>query len=161
MEPHDETLVRSARSPCRHDRGCRHLGGDAWSGKRAVVIGANNSAHDICAALVENGAEVTMVQRSSTHIVRSDSLMELVFGGLYSEDALETGLTTDKADMLFASIPYKVMPGFHQPIFAAIKERDKDFYERLAKAGFRLPPPKDPSHLCAKKQKWLEKQFKN
>jgi putative flavoprotein involved in K+ transport len=128
----------------------RHPGGDAWSGKRAVVIGANNSAHDICADLVENGAEVTMVQRSSTHIVRSDSLMDLVFGGLYSEDALETGLTTDKADMLFASIPYKVMPSFHQPIFDAIKERDKDFYERLAKAGFMLDFGDDESGLFMK-----------
>jgi putative flavoprotein involved in K+ transport len=128
----------------------RHPGGDAWSGKRAVVIGANNSAHDICADLVENGAEVTMVQRSSTHIVRSDSLMDLVFGGLYSEDALETGLTTDKADMLFASIPYKVMPKFHQPIFDAIKERDKDFYERLVKAGFMLDFGDDESGLFMK-----------
>ena len=128
----------------------RHPGGDAWRGKRAVVIGANNSAHDICADLVENGAEVTMVQRSSTHIVRSDSLMDLVFGGLYSEDALETGLTTDKADMLFASIPYKVMPGFHQPVFDAIKERDTVFYERLAKAGFMLDFGDDDSGLFMK-----------
>lgn len=128
----------------------RHPGGDAWRGKRAVVIGANNSAHDICADLVENGAEVTMVQRSSTHIVRSDSLMDLVFGGLYSEDALETGLTTDKADMLFASIPYKVMPSFHQPVFAAIKERDKDFYQRLSEAGFMLDFGDDESGLFMK-----------
>jgi len=128
----------------------RHPGGDAWRGKRAVVIGANNSAHDICADLVENGAEVTMVQRSSTHIVRSDSLMELVFGGLYSEDALEAGLTTDKADMWFASIPYKVMPSFHKPIFDAIKTRDKDFYERLAKAGFMLDFGDDESGLFLK-----------
>jgi len=128
----------------------RHPGGDAWSGKRAVVIGANNSAHDICADLVENGAEVTMVQRSSTHIVRSDSLMDLVFGGLYSEDAVESGLTTDKADMLFASIPYKVMPGFHRPVFEAIKERDKDFYDGLSKAGFMLDFGDDDSGLFMK-----------
>ena len=41
-----------------------------YRGKRAVVIGSNNSAHDICAALWEHGADVTMVQRSSTHIVQ-------------------------------------------------------------------------------------------
>ena len=127
-----------------------HPGGDAWRGKRAVVIGANNSAHDICADLVENGAEVTMVQRSSTHIVRSDSLMEVVFGGLYSEDAVASGLTTDKADMLFASIPYKVMPSFHQPQFEAIKARDKDFYDRLAQAGFMLDFGDDESGLFMK-----------
>jgi putative flavoprotein involved in K+ transport len=45
-------------------------------GKKVVVIGANNSAHDICAALWEAGADVTMVQRSSTHILRSDTMTE-------------------------------------------------------------------------------------
>ena len=50
-----------------------HPGPDAYAGKRAVVIGSNNRAFDICGALWENGADVTMVQRSSTHIVKSDS----------------------------------------------------------------------------------------
>src|SRR5256885_11421932 len=54
----------------------QHHGPDAYAGKKVVVIGANNSAHDICAALWEHGADVTMVQRSSTHIVRSDSLID-------------------------------------------------------------------------------------
>jgi len=55
----------------------QHPGPDAYRGKKAVVIGSNNSAHDICAALWEAGADVTMVQRSSTHIVKSDSLMDI------------------------------------------------------------------------------------
>lgn len=128
----------------------RHPGGDAWRGKRAVVIGANNSAHDICADLVENGAEVTMVQRSSTHIVRSDSLMEFLFAGLYSEDALDSGLSTDKADMLFASIPYRIMGDFHRPVFDAIRARDQDFYAGLEKAGFMLDFGDDDSGLFLK-----------
>ncbi|MDN3237703.1 NAD(P)/FAD-dependent oxidoreductase [Pseudomonas sp. WAC2] len=128
----------------------QHPGGDAWRGKRAVVIGANNSAHDICADLVENGADVTMVQRSSTHIVRSDSLMEIVFGPLYSEDALEQGITADKADMLFASLPYRVLPEFHRKAFDRVKERDKDFYERLSAAGFMLDFGDDESGLFLK-----------
>jgi len=36
------------------------------------VLGACNSAHDICADLWEQGADVTMVQRSSTHVAKSD-----------------------------------------------------------------------------------------
>ena len=54
-----------------------HPGPDAYKGKTCVVIGSNNSAFDICGALWEPGADVTMVQRSSTHIARSDSLMEI------------------------------------------------------------------------------------
>ena len=44
------------------------------------MLGSNNSAHDICADLWENGAHVTMIQRSSTHVARSDTLMELALG---------------------------------------------------------------------------------
>jgi putative flavoprotein involved in K+ transport len=29
----------------------QHPGGGDWTGKKAVVIGSNNSAHDICADL--------------------------------------------------------------------------------------------------------------
>ena len=61
----------------------------------------------ICAALWEAGADVTLIQRSSTHIAPSDSLMELALGGLYSEAAGNAGVTTDKADLIFGSVPYK------------------------------------------------------
>ena len=67
----------------------KHPGPDAYAGKKAVIIGSNNSAHDIAAALWENDADVTMVQRSSTHIVRSSTLMEIGLGALYSEQAVE------------------------------------------------------------------------
>src|ERR1700751_2438584 len=72
----------------------KHPGPDRYAGKRAVVIGSNNSAHDICAALWEHGADVTMVQRSSTHVVRSDSLMEVALSALYSEEAVADGMST-------------------------------------------------------------------
>src|SRR4029453_11105540 len=49
----------------------QYTSGEPYRGKRAVVIGSNNSAHDICADLWEHGADVTMVQRSSTHVARS------------------------------------------------------------------------------------------
>src|SRR6185369_12019302 len=103
----------------------------------AVVIGSNNSAHDICKALVENGVDTTMVQRSSTHIVKSDSLMDLGLGDLYSERALEAGMTTHKADLTFASLPYRIMHEFQIPIYEKIRARDADFYDRLEKAGFQ------------------------
>ncbi|MBF6086479.1 NAD(P)/FAD-dependent oxidoreductase [Nocardia cyriacigeorgica] len=128
----------------------KHPGPDAYAGKRAVVIGSNNSAHDICAALWEVGAQVTMVQRSSTHIVRSDSLMELGLGDLYSERALAAGMTTDKADLTFASLPYRIMPQFQIPVYEAIRARDAEFYDRLERAGFQLDWGDDGSGLFMK-----------
>ena len=50
-----------------------------------VVIGSNTSAHDICAALWKAGADVTMVQRSSTNVIRSEPLTEIATGVLYSD----------------------------------------------------------------------------
>jgi putative flavoprotein involved in K+ transport len=128
----------------------RHPGPDAYKGKKAVIIGSNNSAHDICAALWEAGADVTMVQRSSTHIVRSDSLMDLGLGDLYSERAVASGVTTHKADTIFASLPYRIMHEFQKPVYDAIRERDADYYARLEKVGFDLDFGDDDSGLFMK-----------
>jgi len=114
----------------------RHPGGERYRGKRGVVIGSNNSAFDICADLWEHGADVTMVQRSSTHIMRSATLVDLYFGELYSEKALENGITTDTADMVLASVPYRIMAQQHRPVVEEVKRRDADLYERLEKVGF-------------------------
>ena len=128
----------------------QHPGPEAYKGKKCVVLGSNNSAHDICAALWEGGADVTMVQRSSTHIAPSDSLMELALGGLYSESAVKAGVTTDKADLIFASIPYKIMAPMQVPVYDAMKVRDADLYARLEKAGFMLDFGPDGSGLFMK-----------
>ena len=128
----------------------RHPGGAEWAGKRCVVIGSNNSAHDICADLWENGADVTMVQRSSTHIVKSDTLMRLGLGSLYSEEAVASGMTTDKADMTFASIPYRIMHEFQLPVYREIAEQDAPFYAALEKAGFMHDWGDDGSGLFMK-----------
>ena len=113
-----------------------HPGPDAYAGKKAVVIGSNNSSFDICGALWEKGADVTMVQRSSTHIVKSDSLMDIGLGALYSEEAVASGMTTEKADLVFASLPYRIMHEFQIPLYDQMRERDKEFYDRLEAAGF-------------------------
>jgi putative flavoprotein involved in K+ transport len=127
-----------------------HPGPDAYRGKRCVVIGSNNSAFDICGALWENGADVTMVQRSSSHIVKSDSLMEIGVGALYSEQALAAGITTEKADLIFASLPYRIMAAFQIPLYEQMAERDKHFYQRLEKAGFEHDWGDDGSGLFMK-----------
>ncbi|WP_300648782.1 NAD(P)/FAD-dependent oxidoreductase [Hydrogenophaga sp.] len=128
----------------------KHPGPEACQGKKVVVLGSNNSAHDICAALWENDVDVTMVQRSSTHIAPSDSLMELALGGLYSEQAVKSGIDHHKADLIFASVPYKIMHTFHIPVYDEMKKRDADLYGRLEKAGFMLDFGDDGSGLFMK-----------
>ena len=85
----------------------QHPGPDGYTGKKVVVIGSNNSAHDICAALYEAGVDVTMIQRSTTHIVKSDTLMDIGLGSLYSEPG--AGKRRDdsqgRSDLCFTAIP--------------------------------------------------------
>jgi putative flavoprotein involved in K+ transport len=134
----------------RQHHSSRHRSGEEYSGKTCIVVGSNNSAHDICADLWEHGADVTMIQRSSTHVVKSDSLMEVALGGLYSESAVKAGITTDIADLIFASVPFKIMHAFQIPVYSQIAKRDAGFYERLAKAGFLLDFGEDGSGLFMK-----------
>lgn len=121
----------------------RHPGPDGYKGKKVVVIGSNNSAHDICAALCEAGVDVTVVQRSSTHIVRSELLMKHGLGALYSEEAVQNGV-------IFASLPYRIMHEFQKPIYDKIREIDADFYAALEKVGFQLDFDSDGSGLFLK-----------
>ncbi|GLZ51866.1 NAD(P)/FAD-dependent oxidoreductase [Actinomycetospora sp. NBRC 106378] len=127
-----------------------HPGPAGYEDKKIVVIGSNNSAFDICGAAWEAGADITMVQRSSTHIIKSDTLMELALGGLYSEEAVRSGITTRTADLVFASLPYRIMADFQRPAYDEAKVRDQEFYDQLRAAGFDLDFGDDDSGLFMK-----------
>ncbi len=134
-----------------HHHSSQHPGGAEFSGKRCVVIGSNNSAHDICADLWEHGStDVTMVQRSSTLVIKSDAVEKVLIGALYSERALQEGISTEKADLLLASIPYKILPERHKPLTKTIAEQYADFYSKLEQAGFMLDWGDDHSGLTLK-----------
>jgi putative flavoprotein involved in K+ transport len=128
----------------------RYQSGEPYAGKRCIVVGSNSSAHDIAADLWEFGADVTMLQRSSTCVVKSETLMELGFGPTYSEAAADAGITTEKADLLFAATPFAIMHRAQIPLWREIRERDAAFYERLAKSGFELDFGADESGLSMK-----------
>ncbi|MCQ4159863.1 NAD(P)/FAD-dependent oxidoreductase [Roseomonas sp. GC11] len=112
--------------------------GAAYAGKRCVVIGSNNSAHDICADLWEHGAEVTMLQRSSTLVVRAETVMRFISGKLFSQAAEESGLTTEEADFILAARPFALHAALQKSIYAEIRRHDAAFYAGLERAGFLL-----------------------
>ena len=121
--------------------------GAPYAGKRCVVIGTGSSAHDIAADLWENEASVTMVQRSPTIVVRSETLMSFAFGSLYSEAAVERGITTDIADILFDSVPFRLAVESQRKMYEAIHKHDAAYYERLAASGFRYDFGEDGTGL--------------
>jgi putative flavoprotein involved in K+ transport len=113
-----------------------------YRGRRCVVIGADVSGHDIAAALWEAGADVTMVQRSPVIIVARDALIGL-FQELFSDTAVDRGVTPEQADLLMASLPLRLMEQQHAKIFAEIRQRDAELYRRLEEAGFQLTDGED------------------
>jgi len=128
-----------------------HPGPDAYQGKHCIVVGSNNSAHDIAAALWEAGAaEVTMLQRSSTLVAPMPALAKYAFAGSYSEQALEQGITPDQSDMTTASIPYRLLPRWQKPIYDAMRRDYADLYSRLEAAGFQLDFGADDSGVFMK-----------
>lgn len=111
--------------------------GDPYRGKRAVVVGSNTSAHDICEDLWASGANVTMVQRSPSNVIKINTQLAMHHRN-YSDEALAKGMTADKADLLGATVPYRVVTRKNKVICDEVRARDAAFYERLEKAGFRL-----------------------
>lgn len=125
--------------------------GAPYRGKHAVVLGSNNSAHDICAALWEHGADVTMIQRSATTVARSDTLA--AGRTTYSQQAADAGVTTEMADLLAAATPYRLMHLGGIEATKRVRAADAEFYAALERVGFLLDFGEDESGLGMKYQR--------
>ena len=125
----------------------KHKDGSIYKGKNCVVLGSNNSAHDISANLWEKGANVTMVQRSPSMVVKSESLFR---NSPYSESAEQKGISTHKVDMMDASLPWKLNAESSIEEWSAIQKTDSAFYEGLQKSGFLLEFGEDGTGLATK-----------
>lgn len=106
----------------------------ASAGKKAVVIGSCNSGHDIAQDYFEKGYEVTMVQRSSTCVVSSDSVTNIALKGLYEEG----GPPTEDADLYLWSIPPELFKVQQTKITQACNQNDAKTIAGLEKAGFSV-----------------------
>ena len=106
--------------------------GDAWRGKRAIIIGSGNSGHDIAQDLHAAGAEVTLVQRSSTMVVNVEPSAQLPYA-LYDE-----GPSLDDCDLITASVPLALARKSHVMLTEQAKKLDQDLLDGLARRGFKL-----------------------
>ncbi|KAF9448282.1 FAD/NAD(P)-binding domain-containing protein [Macrolepiota fuliginosa MF-IS2] len=104
------------------------------AGKKVVIVGACTSAHDIAADYHAHGIDVTMVQRGPTYIMSCKNGWDVLFKGLYSEDAPPA----DIADRLNASFPHFMAVGIQQRKVKEIAELDKELLNGLRSVGFKL-----------------------
>lgn len=123
--------------------------GEDYAERKVVVVGGNNSAHDICADLVEHRNTPTMVQRSTTLVLRAETNARLA-EPLYSETALKAGITTEHADFLSASVPLRFLEQMHRDLWTHVAASDAQFYQNLSDAGFQLDFGEDGTGLWVK-----------
>ncbi|CAL1707423.1 unnamed protein product [Somion occarium] len=105
----------------------------AYTGKKVVVVGAGNTAIDICQDLcAHRAASVTMIQRSSTCVISQEALEKFALQ-VYPLD-----IPQEVSDFRFSSIPVglrkKVAQGMQQEMW----EIDKEVHDKLRKGGLSL-----------------------
>jgi cation diffusion facilitator CzcD-associated flavoprotein CzcO len=105
--------------------------GEAWKGKRALVIGTGNSGHDIAQDLHASGAAVTLVQRSSTLITNIEPSAQLAYAA-YNEGTL------DDNDLIATSMPLTLAKKSHVLMTEQSKKLDQPLLDRLERIGFKL-----------------------
>ena len=105
--------------------------GHAFAGKKALVMGTGNSGHDVAHDLHASGADVTMIQRSTTLIVSLEQAQKVY-------DIYKEGPSLADCDLLATAVPYSVLVKGYQISAAAMQVADKPLLDGLAARGFRL-----------------------
>ncbi len=105
--------------------------GEAWKGKKAIVIGTGNSGHDIAQDLHSSGAHVTLVQRSSTLITNIEPSAQLAYAA-YNEGTLEDN------DLIATSMPLALAKRSHVMMTEQSKRLDQELLDGLERVGFKL-----------------------
>ncbi|KAJ7215583.1 FAD/NAD-P-binding domain-containing protein, partial [Mycena pura] len=117
-----------------------YRGGRAFAGQDVVVVGAANSAADICQDLVVQGARtVTMVQRSSTCVVSCESIRRV------AERIWPKDVRIEVADFKWMATPFRLLKEVLSEKKDELRAHEKDLHEKLTSAGMELNMGKDGS----------------
>jgi cation diffusion facilitator CzcD-associated flavoprotein CzcO len=111
----------------------QHGSAKSWAGKKAVVVGACNSGHDIAQDLYEAGADVTLVQRSSTHIISQEHGIPAIFGSNF----VEGGPPTEYADLLACGTPWPLVLEMAKEGVKETAKKDAELLAALDAVGFK------------------------
>lgn len=114
-------------------------------GSRVLVIGTGSSGHDAAQNLHKRGAQVTMLQRSSTCVVSVEPGAARAYS-IFAED----GPPVEDADFVTNSLPFPLLTELHKQLTHRIAALDKELLDGLAKAGFALDFGEDGSGFLMK-----------
>lgn len=105
--------------------------GAQWRGKRALVLGTGNSAHDVAQDLHSHGVATTLIQRGSTTVVTVDPSAKLNYA-LYDEIP-----TLDDGDLIATASTYPLVVKGYQMAVEKMVELDKELIAALKARGFK------------------------
>ncbi|MBS8224613.1 hypothetical protein [Vannielia litorea] len=106
--------------------------GADYKGKRAMVVGTGNSAHDVAQDLYMKGAEeVSILQRGPTCVVSLQPSAEMIYKIYSNGDPLED------VDLIAASTPYPVLVDAYRSISQKAAQIDADMLQALNDKGLK------------------------
>ncbi|KZT70031.1 FAD/NAD(P)-binding domain-containing protein [Daedalea quercina L-15889] len=111
----------------------KYMGGQPYTGKDCIVVGAGNTSADLCQDLSFRGAKsVTMVQRSSTCVIDISTVAGAMVKG-YPD-----GVPYEICDIRFNSMPINLQRAMARQREAEMWEREKPLHDQLRKGGIKL-----------------------
>jgi putative flavoprotein involved in K+ transport len=119
--------------------------GADFAGKRALVIGAGVSGHELAHDLYEHGADVTLLQRSSTYVITYDTYHRY-FSTLFTEDMQ---YSPDFADQIAYALPPERSDESSKRLTSLAAEADKDLLDGLVARGFAINSGPDGGGILA------------
>ncbi|KAF2096611.1 FAD/NAD(P)-binding domain-containing protein [Rhizodiscina lignyota] len=112
-----------------------------WEGKRGIVIGSANTAHDITNDMLEAGcSSVTMIQRGATPVLPVEC-----WSGIYDK-VYKDDVPVSVSDSMMIPMPTVLQRAMSMMAITKYANEHKDFYDGLEKQGFKVDRYMDLYH---------------
>jgi putative flavoprotein involved in K+ transport len=108
--------------------------GARYGGRRALVVGAGVSGHELAHDLWEHGADVTLLQRSATYVISYDAYHEF-WNKLFVE---HMRYPAEIADQIQYAVPPERSDPINKDLVQQAAAYDRELLDRLQARGFKL-----------------------
>jgi hypothetical protein len=113
-----------------------------WAGKRGVIIGSANTAHDIAVDMLEAGLEsVTLVQRNKTCIVPAEYMRANI------EPLYDQNCDIEAMDRVYQGMPTASARQMINRTLNAFLQKESERLDALEKVGFKVEREIDMIHI--------------
>ncbi|KIX97660.1 uncharacterized protein Z520_06438 [Fonsecaea multimorphosa CBS 102226] len=118
----------------------------AWAGRRGIVVGTANTAHDMAEDMLAHNLSVTMVQRSRTFVFPAE-YFKFIQDRLYNET-----FDIDLADRMQFSNPLSVARQIAQRTLHPLAAAEPERFDALERVGFKVERFGDMHHHLNERQ---------